>query len=188
MDTLDFTGPFEVFNTCQRLWIQQADTPLDQAFKVTTIAEKQGETIARGGLRFIAENGIDYHPHIDILIVPGGIIASELNKEKIISWIRTTTERADITTSVGTGTFLLAKAGILDGIKATTHRENIEELSSSYRNIEVMDNRRLVDEGHIITSGGGIAGIDMSLYLIKRITGHKHALRTARQMEYEWRE
>lgn len=188
MDVLDFAGPYEVFNTCQRLWAQHTANPLDLAFKVVTIAETSGEKIARGGLKVIAENGIDYHPHVDILIVPGGVVAAELNKPGVVSWIRMTSERADITVSVCTGSFLLAHAGLLNGRKATAHQEDTAILRASYPEIEVIEDIRWVNEGHIITSGGVADGIDICLYLVGRIIGREHAVKTARQMAYQWKE
>ncbi len=119
-------------------------------------------------------------------IVPGGVVAAEMNKKNVLSWISATSERADITASVCTGAFLLAQAGLLDGMEVTTHWEDIEELRLSFPELSVKENTRWVDNGHIITSAGVSAGIDMSLHLVSRLAGKEHAVKTARQMEYDW--
>ena len=186
IEVLDFAGPFEVLSTAQRLHSIECGDPADRLFEVVTIAEKPAEIIARGGLKVIPAHGIEYHPHLDVLFVPGGVVAAEMNKENVLSWISTTSERADITASVCTGAFLLAQAGLLKGIEVTTHWEDIEELRLSFPELSVKENTRWVDNGHIITSAGVSAGIDMSLHLVNRLAGKEHAVKTARQMEYDW--
>ena len=187
IEVLDFAGPFEVFSTAQRMYCLEFHNPTKRLFDIVTIAEKQANVIARGGLKVFPMHGIDYHPHIDVLIVPGGVVAAEMNKQNILSWISSTSERADITASVCTGAFLLAQAGLLlDGMEVTTHWEDIEELRHSFPELIVKENIRWIDNGHIITSAGISAGIDMSLHLVSRLAGKEHAVKTARQMEYDW--
>ena len=186
IEVLDFAGPFEVLSTAQRLHSIKCGDPADRLFEVVTIAEKPAAIIARGGLKVIPTHRIEYHPHLDVLFVPGGVVAAEMNKKNVLSWISTTSERADITASVCTGAFLLAQAGLLDGMEVTTHWEDIEELRLSFPELSVKENTRWVDNGHIITSAGVSAGIDMSLHLVSRLAGKEHAVKTARQMEYDW--
>ena len=121
-----------------------------------------------------------------MLIVLGGVVASEVNKHNVLSWVSSTSERADITASVCTGAFLLAQAGLLDGMQVTTHWEDIEELRRSFPKLLVKKDARWIDNGHIITSAGITTGIDMSLHLVSRLAGKEHAVKTARQMEYDW--
>ena len=186
IEVLDFAGPFEVFSTAQRLHAMGCDNPADRLFEVVTIAEKPAEITARGGLKVLPMHGIEYHPHLDVLLVPGGVVAAEMKKENVLTWIRTTSERVDITASVCTGAFLLAQAGLLNAMEVTTHWEDIEELRLSFPEVVVKENTRWIDNGHIITSAGISAGIDMSLYLVSRLAGKDHAAKTARQMEYDW--
>ena len=121
-----------------------------------------------------------------MLIIPGGIIANELVKDHILSWVLNTSKGADITASVCTGAFLLAKAGLLKEKRAITHWEDIDDLISMFPDIKIQKNVRWVDEGAIVTAAGISAGIDMSLYLISRVINKDLAVLTAKQMEFEW--
>jgi len=87
--------------------------------------------------------------------------------------------------SVCTGSLLLAKAGLLEGARATTHHEVFEELAALAPDTEIVRNERFVDNGQVITSGGISAGIDMSLYVIEQIYGKDAAQKTAAYMEYQ---
>lgn len=88
--------------------------------------------------------------------------------------------------SVCTGAFLLAKGGLLNNRSATTHWEDISEFGAMFPAIVLRENVRWVDEGQVITSAGISAGIDMSLHAVERLAGRELALRTARQMEFDW--
>ena len=92
-----------------------------------------------------------------------------------------------MTTSVCTGAFLLAERGLLDGRRATTHWGSVDWMRSEYPTVSVLGDRRVVDEGRIITSAGVSAGIDMSLHVVARLHGIETAAWTARRMEYDWR-
>jgi transcriptional regulator GlxA family with amidase domain len=80
----------------------------------------------------------------------------------------------------------LAKAGLLDGLSATTHWEDIEELSQMIPKVKVIKNKRWVEEGQILTSAGISAGIDMSLHIVSMLEGQDLAELTARQMDYRF--
>ena len=86
--------------------------------------------------------------------------------------------------SVCTGALLLAQAGLLEGLRATTHHQVFAELAALAPDTEIVKGERFVDNGKIITSGGISAGIDMSLYVIELIWGRDAAKRTAAYMEY----
>ena len=187
VEVLDFAGPFEVFSIAQRLCAMGVSDPTNQLFKIVTIAEKEKTITSRGGLQVRPMHSIEYHPHLDVLIVPGGVVTAEMNKQQVLSWLSSTAERADITASVCTGAFLLAQAGLLNGMEVTTHWEDIGELRQSFPELVVKENVRWIDNGHIVTSAGISAGIDMSLHLVGRLAGKDHAEKTARQMEYGWR-
>ncbi len=90
-----------------------------------------------------------------------------------------------MTTSVCTGAFLLAERGLLDGRKATTHWASIAWMRDAYPSVRMEDTARVVDEGHLITSAGVSAGIDMALHVVARLHGEDVATRTARAMEYD---
>jgi transcriptional regulator GlxA family with amidase domain len=87
---------------------------------------------------------------------------------------------------VCTGALILAKAGLLDGLSATTHHGAIELLKEAAPRTEVLASERIVDNGRIILSAGISAGIDMSLYVVGRLLGEAQAEETAAYMEYDW--
>lgn len=179
-EVLDFSGPFEVFSTANRL----ADS--NKAFEVFLIAEQKAPVIARGGFSVNPHYDLSNHPDIDLLIVVGGVHTRELNKSNVIHWVARTAEKAKVAASVCTGAFILAEAGLLAGRRVTTHWEDIDALRETYPDLTVIEAQRWVDEGKFITSGGISAGIDMSLHLVSRFLGPELAERTARQMAYEW--
>jgi transcriptional regulator GlxA family with amidase domain len=185
VEVLDFAGPFEVFSTATRVKARlHPDTP--PAFEVVTIADSVRAVKARGGLVVQAQFGIAHHPAIDVLIVPGGVVTAELQREAITDWMARTACMSTLTASVCTGAFLLARAGLLRGKEATTHWEDIDDLSAMFPDLRVQTAVRWVDTGQVITSAGIAAGIDMSLHIVARLEGEALALKTARQMEFDW--
>ncbi len=185
VEVLDFAGPFEVFSTASRVK-ERMGSDLAGLFKVFTISENATPIFARGGLQIVPKYAISDHPKINLLIIPGGIVSKELEKEHLISWIKESSNSADITASVCTGAFLLAKAGLLESKAATTHWEDIEAFGSMFPDIEIIRNVRWVDEGNIVTAAGISAGLDMSLHLVSRADSMDLAVCTAKQMEYDW--
>ncbi len=185
IEVLDFAGPYEVFTTATRVAARQT-AELSPTFTVFAIAENLNPVRARAGLQFVPDYTIIAHPHIDVLIVPGGVVSAELEKNDVINWIERIAASTTITASVCTGAFLLAKAGVLSSHKATTHWEDIDDLKNAFPSLNLITDVRWVDEGSVVTSAGISAGIDMSLHLVARIGGMPLAERTARQMEFEW--
>ena len=185
IEVLDLGGPFEVFSTASRMKTR-LQTGAEKLFEVFTIADTMRTIRARGGLRFQSDFDIANHPAIDIFIVPGGVVTTELKRDSIIEWIAQTAARSSLTASVCTGAFLLGKAGLLDGKTITTHWEDIDDFRSMFPGIPVQGEKRWVDAGTIVTSAGISAGLDMSLHLVARLEGEELAVRTARQMDYDW--
>ncbi len=184
VEVLDFCGPFEVFSVAAKLGQEDGKEPPFTAF---TLAERaNGQPIrCAGGLLVQAQYGLDDHPPIDLLVVPGGWgTRREVDNPRLIAWIRAQSERAQLTASVCTGAFLLGRAGLLEGRQVTTHWASIERLRKSLPNATVLEDIRYVDEGPIVTSAGISAGIDMALHLVGRLQGDDLARQTARQMEY----
>jgi transcriptional regulator GlxA family with amidase domain len=187
VEVLDFAGPYEVFTTASRMNARDdSKTPL--LFNVFTIGQTVSSFRARAGLRIFPDHDFSHHPQIDVLIIPGGVVAAELAKPEVTEWIADRSARSKLTASVCTGAFLLAKAGLLDGKLATTHWEDIDDLMTMFPSVKVKADQRWVDEGPIITSAGISAGIDMSLHLVERLAGRALATRTARQLEFDWTE
>ena len=185
MEILDFAGPAEVFSTASRLVArQQPNAPT--LFEVMTVAEKQDTVVTRGGLIIQPHFTIDAHPHTDLLVIPGGRHDGELKKDNVVDWLGYAAQTARITASVCTGSFLLAKTGLLDGKQATTHWEDLDDFQAMFPRVNVVRNQRWVDNGSLVTAAGISAGIDMSLHLVARLAGEDLAMRTAHQMEYNW--
>lgn len=156
-------------------------------FDVCTVAEEKKPVRARGGLSVNAAHSFENCPPADIVLIPGGPgTRRELNNQRMIRWIRDRGRNAHLVLSVCSGALLLAKAGLLDGLTATTHHGALDELRVINPNIRVDDTKRFVDNGRVIASGGISAGIDMSLHVVARLLGQDQALETARYMEYEW--
>lgn len=185
VEVLDFCGPFEVFSVAR-----PAGNHSDEAvlFKAITIAEEEKTITCRGGLLVQPHYTIENAPSLDILLVPGGQgTRRERHNQRLLNWIGEQDRQTELTTSVCTGAFLLAERGLLDQRRATTHWGSVEWMRENYPAITMLADQRVVDEGHIITSAGISAGIDMSLHVVARLHGIETARWTARRMEYDWR-
>ncbi len=169
-EPLDFTGPFEVFATANRMAERLGKPSPFRPFLVG----KTGEPVtARGGLRVMPNYAIDDHPSVDVLIVPGGLHEPQMAREDLQDWIWQRYKDTMVVASVCTGAFILADAGVLDRKKVVTHHEDMELLQEKFPLVkaQVGSKKRFIDEGGIITSAGVSAGIDMSLHLVERFAG-----------------
>ncbi len=178
-EVLDFAGPFEVFSTANRL---ASPSP----FCVFLVSEAGESITARGGFSVMPKFNFDNHPPVDLLIVVGGVHTAEMNKPNVLNWISNTATAASLTASVCTGVFLLAAAGVVTAQMVTTHWEDIADLRLAYPQLTVKENSLWVDAGAIVSSAGISAGIAMSLHLVRRLHSTELALKTARQMEFDW--
>ena len=179
VEILDFAGPYEVFATTRQ------DDP-EPPFFVYTVAEKSEPVSARNGLSVNPRYSIYDCPNPDIVLVPGGrgwrtIICNQA----VLDWIKKVNGVTDLTLSVCTGALVLGKAGLLDGLAATTYHTAFEELKAVAPNTVQRPDERWVDNGRIVTSAGVSAGIDMSLYVVGKLLGAAQADETAHYMEYE---
>jgi transcriptional regulator GlxA family with amidase domain len=180
VEVLDFCGPFEVFSVANR-FVDPA------AFNVFTLAEKPGPVLTRGGMSVNPRHTLADCPRCEILLVPGGQgTRVEMHNRPLIEWIGAKAQEAELLLSVCTGALLLAKAGLLEGLEATTHHGAIDLLRETASNTNVHADRRVVDNGRVVCSAGIAAGIDMSLHVVGRLLGSEVAQKTARQMEYPW--
>ena len=109
-----------------------------------------------------------------------------MNNERLLDWVMVAAARAELVVSVCTGALILAKAGLLDGLTITTHHDAFDLLTQVAPKSTVVQNRRFVDSGKIITSAGISAGIDVALYVVAKFGGKELAEKTAREMEYHW--
>lgn len=180
VEVLDFAGPFEVFAVTDEL----AEHRL---FHVHTVAAAAGTVRARHGLKVVPDHTLESVPEPDLLILPGGLGSRALLQQPaLLDWIRRKAPRTEVVASVCTGARLLAKAGLLDGLEATTHHENFAELRALAPAARVREDVRFTDNGRILTAAGISAGIDLSLHLVARLHGAAVAQRTADYMEYPW--
>jgi len=179
-EVLDFAGPYEVFSTAARI------SDGDPKFQVFLIGETGHLVTARAGFKVQPDYGFHDCPDLDVLIVAGGVHDREMMKAPVIAWLPQQSSKAKLVAAVCTGVFLLAQAGIVDGHQVTTHWQDVADLRARFPQLIVVENRRWIDQGPVITSGGVSAGIDMSLHLLQRIAGLDLAQATAKQVEFSW--
>lgn len=179
VEALDFCGPFEVFSVANHF----AATP----FNVYLIAPEQRPILARHGLKVIPDYDLANAPPPDILLLPGGRGARPLlHNEAVIAYVQEQAGRTERLLSVCTGAFLLAKAGLLAGLQATTHHTAFETLAELAPSATLVRDVKYVDNGPIVLAGGISAGINMSLYVVSQLTDLDTAQKTANYMEYDW--
>jgi transcriptional regulator GlxA family with amidase domain len=179
VEVMDFAGPFEVFSLARSGNVK--------LFEVFTVGETTAPVSARNGLKIIPSTDFKNHPDFDVLIIPGGYGAEEIEikNQTALSWILAQQKKVSILASVCTGAFLLAECGLLNNKKATTHWMDIERLEREYPSVQVIRNTKFIDEGSILTSGGISAGINMSFHIVSKLFGLDVARNTARRMEYD---
>ena len=197
VEVLDFAGPFEVFSTASRLAERDGQEP---PFAVSTIAAGTKPVHARAGLQVTAQHTLAVHPPLDVLIVPGGVVGAELDRAGLSDWLVRQSLQAKVLASVCTGAFLLERAGLLNEREAITHWEDVDELRAvshaSGSLVRVLTGQRWVEAKpwvhhgglcRLFSSAGISAGIDLALHLVAELASPDLALRTARQMDYDWR-
>jgi putative intracellular protease/amidase len=181
-ELLDVFGPLEMFTAVGR-----------DKLVAHIVAERAGP-VAAGivpdgpvGPHVVAEYGFDDAPQLDLLLLPGGIgTFPELENKKLLEFLRTRSKRARVTTSVCTGSALLAKAGVLDGHRATSNKQFFGLAVAQSDKVEWVEAARWVDDGAVVTSSGVSAGMDMALAVIARVFGADVAERIAVGTEYTW--
>jgi transcriptional regulator GlxA family with amidase domain len=174
---LGFVGPWHVFATLRRL---DSD-----ACRVFTVSEAGGEVRCAGSLRVVADHAFGTAPRMDVLVVPGpgDQNAPHDSTSELISYIRQAGAQADLVVSVCGGAVLLEQAGFLAGKRSTTDRASVDRLRAP-GTAEVVEGARWVDAGAVITAGGGTAGIDVALYLVRRLWGEGTAQLVQQELEY----
>lgn len=179
-EVLDFAGPFEVFNVANEVLAQKA-------FNVYTVSETGDNVRAKNGFEVKPNFSFSNFPRPDIVIIPGGEGRKiQMNEETVLEWVKSLAPLAQHVASVCTGAFILGNAGLLKGLKATTHHASYDEFEIAFRDTKLIKNVKYVDNGKIITAGGISAGINMSLYLVDKLLGKDMGKRTAEYMEYDY--
>ena len=185
VEVLDFCGPFEVFSVTRLN--ESARREESSPFEVLLVAETTEPVTATGGLRVIPDVSLDACPPLDVLVVPGGWgTRSEIKNERLLAWIKGRGAAVETLTSVCTGSMLLGQAGLLEGRRATTHWRALPWMRESFPGVTVEEKLHVVEDGHVLTSAGISAGIDMALRVVARYHGDEVARNTARNMEYRY--
>jgi transcriptional regulator GlxA family with amidase domain len=176
---IDFTGPWEVFQDCQ---VEGRD---GEAFRLFTVAETAPAVRVSGGMQVVPDYTVDNAPAPRVVVVP-----AHMSTPRLREWIKTASEKTDLTMSVCTGAFALAKAGLLKGRPATTHHLFFDRFAREFPDVELRRGVRFVESGRLATAGGLTSGIDLALHVVERYFGRDVAQRTATYMEYQstgWR-
>ena len=183
---IDYTGPYEALGANGRR-------------NVYTVAEKPDVITTAMGMKVVPNYTFANQPKPDIILVPGGGnsgepgartprgVGAQLNNEAVMRWIRESAAQSKYVMSICNGAFLLAKAGLLDGLSATTTAGYIPYLATVAPKTKVVYDQRYVDNGKVMTAGGLSSGIDGALHLIEKLDGRGAAILTALGMEYDWR-
>jgi transcriptional regulator GlxA family with amidase domain len=183
VEVLDFCGPYEVF-TVTRLDYSRRREELSP-FEVFVVAQAEDAVVTSGGLRVIPDVTLADCPPLDVLVVPGGWgTREEIKNNVLIDWIAARGAQVETLTSVCTGAMLLGRAGLLDGHRATTHWGSLDWMRDTFPAVTVEERIHVVEDGHILTSAGISAGIDLALRVVARYCGEAVARATARYMEY----
>lgn len=175
---IDYTGPYETFGHAY-----SNDGPV---FNIYTVSEKASPITTAMGMTVTPKYSFENAPSPNVLLVPGGGVKEHVANPNFIKWIQEKARDAEVVMSVCNGAFFLAKAGLLDGLEATTTAGLIPSLREAAPKTKVVDDRRFVDNGKIITTAGLSSGIDGSLHVIERFLGRGTAQMAALGMEYNW--
>ncbi len=172
---IDFTGPWEVF--------QDVMVPgrTDHPFHLYTVSESTSPINASGGMKIVPDYTFENAPAPKVIVIP----AQSEPSEATLEWIRKSTKTSDVTMSVCTGAFVLAKTGLLSGKAATTFHGAFVSFANEFPDIDLKRGARFVEDGNLATAGGLSSGIDLALRVVERYFGHEIAQKTAYNMEYQ---
>jgi transcriptional regulator GlxA family with amidase domain len=174
-ELLDVYGPAEMFGA------------VGPRLKVVMVAPTAGPITSAQGSKVVADYGFDNCPDLDLILVPGGRgTIPQLTNKKMLGWLRERADKAEITMSVCSGSALLAKAGLLDGRRATSNKQYFKFAEDNGPKVQWVKQARWVDDGNRVTSSGVSAGMDMALHVIARLYGDERAERIANGTEYQW--
>ena len=174
-ELLDVFGPLEMFGLA-------ADH-----FEIRLIAENGGVVASRQGPKSVCDDSFNTAPAIDVLLVPGGIgTRGEVNNPVMLNWLKERSQQAELVASVCTGSALLAKAGVLDGLRATSNKQAFAWASSQSEKVQWQQQARWVEDGKVFSSSGVSAGIDMALAVIAKLVSQQAAEEAANFAEYSW--
>src|SRR4051794_8402225 len=170
---IDFCGPWEVF--------RDAEVPNDRSFQLYTVSDRTDPIRAGGGMKIVPDYTFANAPVPKVIVIPA---QSEPSKA-MLDWIRQSSKNTDVTMSVCTGAFVLAKTGLLSGKSATTFHGAFKPFAAQFPDIQLKRGARFVENGNLATAGGLSSGIDLALRVVERYYGREVARKTAYNMEYQ---
>lgn len=180
-EELDFVGPWEVFTASSLLREQQGQRP-DRA---VMLAQTLDPVRCNKGMRVLPDHTFDDHPPLDVLLVPGGMgTRVQVDNQILTTWLGRVAKDVSWMTSVCTGSFVLARAGLAQGRSIATHWI-MEDALAEEPGVTVVRDQRWVVDGNLVTSQGVSAGIDMALWLIGQIYSPEHARATQHYIQYD---
>ncbi len=172
---IDFCGPWEVF---QDVMIPGSE---EMPFRLYTVAETKKSIRTSGGMQIVPDYTIQDAPPPKLIVIP----AQSSRSPAVLEWIRKSSKTSDLTMSVCTGAFLLAKTGLLNGKSATTYHGAFERFATQFPDVQLKRGARFVENGNLATAGGLSSGIDLALRVVERYYGREVAKKTAYNMEYQ---
>lgn len=174
-ELLDVYGPLEMFGS------------LGPELRIVTVAEKAGPVASFQGPKTVAEHGFADCPPLDLVLLPGGFgTIPELENPAMLAFLRERARTAEVTMSVCSGSAILARAGLLDGRRATSNKQFFDLARAQRDAVQWVEEARWVEDGPFVTSSGVSAGTDMALGVIARLYGRETAEKIANYTEYEW--
>ena len=183
VEVLDFCGVFEVFATTRLNEETRRET--ESPFRQLLVAEDKQPVRTSGGMNILPNEDFASCPELDILLVPGGHgIRALMHQPETLAWVKKVAPQLDRLLSVGTGSILLAEAGLLVGKTATTHFRSVDYFRDRFPRTSLMPELPMVVDGNIATAASIRAGLDMALYLVERVYGETIAREAAHQMDY----
>jgi transcriptional regulator GlxA family with amidase domain len=174
-NVIDTAGPWEVFQDT----VVTVDGQHRDAFELYTVGPSEELLRMTGGLQVKPDYGVANAPQPNVIVVP-----AQKSTEETRDWLKSAAGGTDVTMSVCTGAFQLARVGLFDGLPATTHHEFFDAFHEEFPDIELRRGQRFVDNGRIASSGGLTSGIDLALHIVARYHGVEAAAATAAYMEY----
>ena len=180
-EELDVVGPWEVFTASAMVREQEHGEPMDTALMV---AESIDPVRFNKGMRVLPDHTLEDAPVLDVLLVPGGFgTRREADNQRLLDWIARADRTTAWTTSVCTGSYLLHRAGIVDGVPLATHWGFEDALEAD--GAKVRRDQRWVVDGKYASSQGVSAGIDMALWLIGQLVSPDHARTVQHYIQYD---
>lgn len=184
-EVADFCAPWEVFATTRldEEMRRETDSPTHQLI----VAQSIEPVRVNGGMRIVPDVDLESCPRLDMLLVPGGQgVRALLHQDEYLEWIKKMAPQVDRLAAVGSGSLLLAQAGLLVGKKATTHFLWVDFFRERFPRTSLLPELEMVVDGNITTASSIRAGVDMALYLVARTYGEEIARNAAHQMEYPY--